>query len=109
MTKLIEAMVLTFMLAVPAHAGAECAWVLWVEGKETVEDITTAARWEVIQAAQSEKICETALQAKMNLEKRDDVVSSNAVRFRRGRSLMTFRYLCLPDTVDPRGPKGGGR
>jgi hypothetical protein len=23
--------------------------------------------------------------------------------------ITTFSYTCLPDTIDPRGPKGGGR
>jgi hypothetical protein len=95
------------LLAWATTAGAECAWVLWVEGSETVDNATAAHQWNVIQAVQNESLCETALQGKMNAEKRQNIVANNTVRLMRGRSIMTFRYLCLPDTVDPRGPKGG--
>jgi hypothetical protein len=43
------------------------------------------------------------------MEKPEDVVSNNTVRLRRGKSTLTLRYLCLPDTVEPRGLKESGR
>jgi hypothetical protein len=97
--------VVLFLGVAPLHASAECAWVLWLHGKEVIGDRTTTSQWEVIQAVQSEPLCMMALQGKMKLERPENVVSNNTVRIKGSQSTMTFRYLCLPDTMDPRGPK----
>ena len=81
------------LLASAATARAECAWVLW---KKTL-DIAPAAvpgaslmermysTWEPKASYDTKSACEQALPA-------DESKSG--------------KHVCLPNTVDPRGPKG---
>jgi len=73
------AVVVFSLLASAATVHAECAWVLW--GRQV--DRT----WEPHITLTSQKECEKVLE-----ESRPHL---------RGTSL-----ICLPDTVDPRGPRG---
>ena len=70
-------------------ASAECAWVLWandIVGGNKIETI----KWEPIQGFVDGQACQMALRESMQSPEN------------KGR----FTYRCLPDTVDPRGPKG---
>jgi hypothetical protein len=99
-------------------ASAECAWVLWSERMpEPVE-------WQVLDASGTEAKCRLAL--KKRLETSHESWSVNADvefhGFESGYFVVTRKrnemglakpvfgpvnLYCLPDTVDPRGPKGG--
>jgi hypothetical protein len=87
-------------------ASAECAWVLWLgtAGVAGVNDTTV-----ILQATETRQACDVALSEAMSFWKRDpspnmsvgeDSVVITGVKFQ------ILRYMCLPDTVDPRGPKG---
>ena len=66
-------------------ASAECAWVLWGEDRQN--------QFRVMGDAQ--KSLENCRQVADLLTRAD--------------TTKTFVYSCLPDTIDPRGPKGGSR
>jgi hypothetical protein len=78
-----------YLLASTATAYAECGWVLW----EYTEEPTRGAKTYVPVAG---KPTESECHALRRGAKRDS----------RGYFV---NDLCLPDTVDPRGPKGSGR
>lgn len=80
-----------FTLATSAHA--ECAWVLWLGTGTTY---TAFGAYGTSTGEQSCKEAVTQLMADMRREPKQ------AAEFLRASS----RYVCLPDTVDPRGPKG---
>jgi len=81
-------------LAVATSASAECAWVMWktlhiMKGGEIV-----VTEWSVAESYSTQKECEGWANYYGPLAREGKPVSP----------VISFR--CLPDTVDPRGPKG---
>jgi hypothetical protein len=86
--------------ALVGSASAECAWVLWIKrkGRRWIPKQPPSPgwgplrrlSWEVIQAESSQKGCDAALASTTKIAPPPN---------------MTVRYVCLPDTVDPGGPK----
>jgi len=107
--KRISGIVLALILAVPYLAEAECAWVVW-SNYQTVTEFRPQAdgsqkvmtdvsnRWEFERAFPSYKDCNWWVGELMKDLKKNPSV---------GDGLWFPR--CLPDTMDPRGPKGGVR
>jgi hypothetical protein len=89
------------LLTSAATAHAECAWVLWLS--------KDASPWDVLQAFSTREGCIEAMSKQVAAaEKRNprvtlDTIGGSFSASAKGRIL---RGQCLPDTVDPRGPKG---
>ncbi len=81
-------LVIVLLLASVGTASAECGWVLWLEHSYV------STGWKIIETAASEHDCRNQ---KTVLEK-----GPRPPEFYPETQL---RYLCLPDTLDPRGPK----
>jgi hypothetical protein len=112
------------MLVSAAAAGAECAWVLWNDEARLDYGTHIESRvWHTIAGAPTRKKCEARLRREIERVTHPDnppkdvlfEVRGDAVQLLYFRSdqpketiarVQTFRYVCLPDTVDPRGPKG---
>lgn len=73
-------------------ARAECAWVLWLGTG------TTYTAFGAYGASTGEKNCKEAVTQLMTDMRKD---AKQLGEFLKASS----RYLCLPDTVDPRGPR----
>jgi hypothetical protein len=103
-------LVLLVLLASVATASAECAWVLW---KEAATITANDRREEVAidSAHASLADCDRALETviiSLRAGRYEPIVGGlkgnrNVVALKNGRSLS---YRCLPDTIDPRAPKG---
>ena len=74
------------LLALATSASAEGSWVLWGQTQDP---------WGALEAVRlggelSQEACE----------------QERSIREKESRALRMASYSCLPDTVDPRGPKG---
>ena len=89
---IILASLLLFLTSVSV-AQAECAWVLWLGTG------TTYTPFGAYGGNTGEKECKEAANQLMVTMGKD---AKQLTEFLKSSS----RYLCLPDTVEPRGPKG---
>jgi hypothetical protein len=103
------------LLASAATASAECAWVFWLEAGDAR---THESSSRPVSGWGTREACGQALTQKLASDSERDTemdvtVDRHAGRprlwvRRKGHSepLAIYSYVCLPDTVDPRGPTG---
>ena len=113
MTRPVVLAVLALLLTV-GQASAECAWVLW---SFSYCDKECDWRESIVPSAAFQKKAECDETAKKNThgDKAADKVLKDANEWAQQAmpgfvppALGTTRvWRCLPDTIDPRGPKGG--
>jgi hypothetical protein len=83
----------TLLVVLPVQAAAECAWVMWAwTPSETQAD--GPGVYSPVSGHKAISMC--------NDEKR--MRETNPQLVPKGS-----RFICLPDTVDPRAPRGAGR
>jgi len=104
-------------LVLPAgSASAECAWVLWIQSDGSLFEGTM---YSTVSAWSTKAECERTLAEKFAADVKSwgakyrvtvDEVSGAPRLFATSKAkadlIVVARYSCLPDTVDPRGPKG---
>jgi hypothetical protein len=83
----------SLMLMLPATAGAEPSWVLWATTLAKPRQLAGTRR-TLIRAVPSRRECEARAEYI-----REQFPASPAA------SEVTAQFLCIPDTIDPRGPK----
>ena len=103
------------LLTSAATAYAECAWVFWLE---VASPPTQQSSSRPVSAWGTREDCEQALTQKLASDSVKDTSMDVTVDPQPGRPrlwvrrkghaepLAVYTYVCFPDTVDPRGPKG---
>jgi len=113
MRRVVSVLIVFALLMPPAIIYAECAWVFWMEVSGPSTDERSS---RPVSGWKTRDDCEQALTQKLALDSEKDTglevtVERQAGRprlwvRRKGELLAVYTYVCLPDTVDPRGPKG---
>jgi hypothetical protein len=88
------------LLAWAATASAECAWILW--SNLSSPDNPAAPRggaWSVVGSSYTCSAVEKDVCERTAIQHTKSWTDAAGYHYRE-------KYLCLPDTVDPRGPKG---
>src|SRR5215471_13618392 len=108
-------LVALYLPAWAATASAECAWVFWLEAGDAR---THESSSRPVSGWGTREACEQALTQKLASDSERDTDMEVTVDRQAGRPrlwlrrkghpepLAVYTYVCLPDTVDPRGPKG---
>lgn len=101
MCRLCRSILLSFLclMFVATSAAAECAWVLWMELPNGSGHWRLANTMQIAfeQKGECDRIAKGAYDARAMLA---------AEAAKRGEKVPGAFFTCLPDTVDPRGPKG---
>ncbi len=91
-----------YLLTSAVTASAERAWVLWQESSA----VGYAVSWSQQGAWSAETECRTQRARAYATFGVVEVPEGASVRVPGSPTDATVRLVCLPDTVDPRGPKG---
>ena len=98
---------LVFVLAFPTLGYAECAWVLWMWPTSG-----SGYFWE-IREHRDQALAHGAYETKAECKKAEkrivDSINEATERTKKPARGGPFVTDCLPDTIDPRGPKGAAR
>lgn len=116
MIQLAHRVLLAVLLLLLASVGtATAAWVLWVESRSVAGPLSGQTEWDIRQSFDQRAECVNDLDV-VEKEWREMITPSSRhrpVRFNDTRFTLTplpggywhTEYRCLPDTIDPRGPK----
>ena len=109
------ALVAFYLLASAATATADCAWVLWEQTRIGPAPVV----WKILRVSADMTSCEAIKARTVEVAAasppagyaRERFGDSTVMETPRGGLLIgapstALQYFCLPDTVDPRGPKG---
>lgn len=117
-TRIIARIVSVALLSLTLLAGstsAECAWVLWEEQKIiALGQKSSVDKWEVLFARETQERCERlltrVLEGFVTAHREEGQRIESGTHYFTGTTAVGDRIIhkfhCLPDTVDPRGPKG---
>lgn len=109
--RIASLLVAFYLLAAAATAYAECAWVLW--NATNLLSGNTEREWRMMGAFPTHDACQASFRhtvdaylAKMrSMESTVTIYGDEIVVSGKYPPPIMQRFICLPDTSDPRGPK----
>src|SRR5437667_7781896 len=103
------------LLASAATATAECAWVLWESDLLLRGEELSNKLWSILESTATLPECKERtvkrVENRVQRAKKEGVVytvdgTTITLSDDRPTFIKLVSYICIPDTVDPRGPKG---
>ena len=91
-----------FLLASAATAYAECAWVLW----EQINAQPWSLKDGFSDADSGKRALRSGIRKSVSRYPGSEDSGGNTAVIAKDSGQLTLTFACLPDTVDPRGPKG---
>lgn len=113
MARYIGGFLLAALVLWTGEARGACAWVLWIESQRVGEGAPPSGytSWSIDQSFEQRAECVNRLENIRN--EREALLKRSLVRMNdahliepQGTGYWHIVYRCLPDTIDPRGPKG---
>ncbi len=107
MKKLTCCLLVILFIFIAQEAGAECAWVLWLNTDENQVKV-----WDIIGTELNAKFCQQKLSKRFKLitewnnttvllsTEREAIIEWKNLK---DNTHVTIELICLPDTIDPRG------
>jgi len=105
-TTTVAFVLVLLLVAAATSASAQCAWVLW---EQITPPRSMGQPWSPLGASSDTESCQSALRSRITRSVSQYPGSQDlgdAVIMRTAGGEYFTVYRCLPDTVDPRGPKG---
>jgi predicted nucleic acid-binding Zn ribbon protein len=106
MARFVFVLILALVLILPQWAEAACAWVVWLY---VFAERTGASYYTVDSAYPTREECGAAVRrVAIVLKSSGYTVSGDhpgSTEVMGDKETTTRKYYCLPDTIDPRGPK----
>ena len=106
---LLALLCLLALVSTASSASAECAWVLWTAVSSPGGEVQWTADGlpPAIECSRARDSTMKVQQSRRDAGETLEVVGSNMlIRKARDGHVIIAQWTCLPDTVDPRGPKG---
>ena len=102
----LVSVVVVLLVASVSLASADDGWVLWEQWVIIMQNSEAHGNWTVVEAYGGRDECERVQQERVSRDAEVQNAANAGNPYRNKQARWRIWYLCLPDTSDPREPKG---